>query len=194
MCLAYCRISPSNGEKLLEQPALIHRFLDPDGEVEIKPTGGFWKKLCGSGPAPEPPTPARLTLDPRSDDDEGDADKAWQAIHYLLTGDAEGGEFPEGFIVSGGSSVGNEEVGYGPARLIAAEDVNAVAEVLNKHSEETLRAAFDGPAMDRANVYPEIWERDGEDGFDYIWENFETMRSFIQETARREQALLIFLT
>ncbi len=46
-----------------------------------------------------------------------DLDKAWHGVHYLLTGQADGGELPHSLAVTGGEEFG-PEVGYGPARFL----------------------------------------------------------------------------
>jgi len=46
-----------------------------------------------------------------------DVDKAWHGIHYLLTGQAEGGPRPLSLAVLGGGDFGTED-GYGPAHVV----------------------------------------------------------------------------
>lgn len=125
------------------------------------------------------------------DGDEGDADKSWHAIHYLLTGTAEGGSFPLSFILNGGQQLGDEEVGYGPARIFTPTETAEIADALSGFTEESLKTRYDGKAMDRAKVYPQIWGRESEDNFDYAWENFVALREFIQ-TARTSGSYLLF--
>src|SRR5512135_1798793 len=64
-----------------------------------------------------------------SDDVHLDVDKAWNGIHFLLTGDAQHGTPPLGFIV-GGKPLGDIDVGYGPARGFDAAEVRAIADAL----------------------------------------------------------------
>ena len=49
---------------------------------------------------------------------ELDLDKAWHGIHFLLTGSAWEGEEPLCYLLAGGQEVGDEDVGYGPARVL----------------------------------------------------------------------------
>lgn len=42
-----------------------------------------------------------------------DVDKAWHLIHFLLTGQADGGEWPLGFILNGGARSGADAPGGG---------------------------------------------------------------------------------
>ncbi|MBD5458342.1 MAG: DUF1877 family protein, partial [Lachnospiraceae bacterium] len=56
-------------------------------------------------------------------------DKAWHAIHYVLTGEV--WEVPEDNILAqlilGGEPVNDEDMGYGPARLISKETVSGLS-------------------------------------------------------------------
>ncbi len=57
------------------------------------------------------------SLDEDDHEAEADLDKAWHGIHYLLTGTAWKGEPPLCYLVRGGQTIGDVEVGYGPARV-----------------------------------------------------------------------------
>lgn len=59
-----------------------------------------------------------------------DLDKAWHGVHYLLTGQAYGGQEPESLAVVGGEEFG-PEMGIGPARFLTVEQVARVASALS---------------------------------------------------------------
>lgn len=199
--LTYIRVSETNARLLLKTPSLIHRFLDEDADDDTEtppPTGGFWKRLFRR-PRPQSSTPAAPTsappaLEPRPADlaDEDDADKAWNAIHYLLTGSALTGPFPAGFILHGGETLGQEVVGYSLARLLSPAQVAQVDHLLGTYTRDSLHARYNGPAMDQAEVYPANWTQDEAANLDYIWHHFEHLRSFIHHTAQRNEHLLLF--
>lgn len=48
-------------------------------------------------------------------------DKTWHAIHFCLTRDPWGGEPPLVYAVLGGVPLGDDDLGYGPARFLTAE-------------------------------------------------------------------------
>src|SRR5258708_31641956 len=54
-------------------------------------------------------------------------DKAWHAIHYILTGSRLGGDAPLNFLAAEGTPVGDVDVGFGPARVLTSQEVKAVA-------------------------------------------------------------------
>src|SRR5713226_7783659 len=56
--------------------------------------------------------------------------KAWHAIHFVLTGSPLGGDEPLNFLVSEGTPVGEVDVGYGPARVLSSQQVQALATAL----------------------------------------------------------------
>jgi len=128
--------------------------------------------------------------DPRSDC--MDLDKTWHAIHYLLCGSAWEGDWPEAFLLTGGEPIGDVDVGYGPARGLTAEETSEVAAALESVPVKVLAARYDGAKLDAAEIYPEIWARDGEEGLDYITEYYETLRYFVAAAAKRKLGMLIY--
>ncbi len=130
----------------------------------------------------------------RQDGDEIDVDKAWQAIHFLLTGNAEALNHPLGFLMSGGTLVGNEDVGYGPARADKSQELSIIVEAIKVFDRETLYSRYKPRKMDQQEIYPQIWVRDGEEGFNYVYENFQKLITFLKDTQVQEQGFLVFLT
>lgn len=114
-------------------------------------------------------------------------------MHFILTGTAEGGSFPEGFILHGGTSVGDDREDR-CARLFQPEEVRRILAVLQAQSEEGVHQRYDGKKMDAARVYPQIWKRDGEEGMAYIWETLYEMREFVRETVEKKWALVVFFS
>lgn len=140
-------------------------------------------------------TPAQLNVaieDPKTIDslldaeDAIDVDKAWHAIHFLLTQYAWECEAPLADVVLGGTAIGGD-VGYGPARYITSAQVKEVAAKLP--SRESLGTAFDAKAMSSEEIYPEIWD-EGDEALDYVLEYYDMLRSFFLEAASRGNAIL----
>ena len=86
-----------------------------------------------------------------------DLDKAWQALHYLLTGSVRDGEGPLAFLLKGGAVVGDEDLGYGPARVFHPPEVEAIADALANVSQRTLLPRFDLKKFERLDIYPGRW-------------------------------------
>jgi Domain of unknown function (DUF1877) len=122
-----------------------------------------------------------------NDDRSADIDKAWHGIHYLLTGIANEGEFPLGFILTGGQVISGEEL---PSiRIFRPEEVRSIAQALLHSKWSSLRDRFDTKAMKEAQVYPDIWGND--DGeLDYLKENFEQLCRDVETIAANEKGLI----
>lgn len=86
-----------------------------------------------------------------------DMDKAWGCLHYLLTGTARDGEGPFAFLLKGGTPVGEEDLGYGPARVFRPLEVAAIADALATVSQFTLTPRFDLKKLEILQVYPGRW-------------------------------------
>ena len=128
--------------------------------------------------------------------DEIDLDKAWHGIHFLLTGSAGEGAEPLCYLVSGGETIGNVDVGYGPARALTSKQVATFNAALTQVAADELRQRFDPRAMTEAEIYPEIWERDPQedDALDYLLEFFEDLKSFVEKTKEQGKGMIIYLT
>jgi hypothetical protein len=85
----------------------------------------------------------------------------WHGVHFLLTGCTVGGEAPLAHAVFAPREVGGD-VGYGPARLLFADEVRSVDDALAATDPETLRARFDPDTLERADIYPTEWHEDDE--------------------------------
>jgi len=156
-------------------------------------SGLFARLFRSTKPSPQLPKPVVL-LDSREEDDEGDVDKAWHAIHYLLTGTAKETGDLLGFLHSGGIVIEGTDTGLGAPRAYTSDQVAAMHLELNAVGREVLSQRYNPKAMDKLKVYPQIWSRDGDEGLDYIWQHFERLRAFIAKAQSRRQGLLIWFT
>jgi len=121
-----------------------------------------------------------------------DIDKAWHGLHYLLTGTAYGGALPLADAILGGEEFG-EEMDYGPARLLAAPKVAAIAEALAALGPEQLKARYNPQDMDAKQIYPAIWEGDGDTGFDYLLDYFYTLQAYFAGVAGQGKAVITWI-
>ncbi len=160
------RLADSDLSRLLSNPALVHDYL----ELE-EPSGGFGAFV------------------------EIDVDKAWHGIHFLLTNSTWGGEPPWNFIVSEGSTIGDEDVGYGPVRGFTSTEVRDIANALESLAPEQLSERFDPKAMMKAEIYPEIWDRPPaeDDTRSYVIDYYDSLRDFVAGAAASGEALLVYL-
>jgi hypothetical protein len=122
-----------------------------------------------------------------------DVDKAWHAIHFALAGRAWPDEGASSLVIFGGEPFG-EDLGYGPARLISAADVQAAAAVLADKDPQAVARQLDLSRLDEEDVYPGSWSDDDAASRDYIAYHFDRLRSFYGEAASKNEAVVVWMS
>jgi hypothetical protein len=123
-------------------------------------------------------------------------DKAWENIYFLLTGysssDFENATPPLSLIFFNGAPIDeNLDMGYGPATYATTEEVKEIAKALPESNKELLRAKFESLKSNDAVLYP--FAPNSEDLFDWIFENYESMKEFYEIASKNEQAVISFI-
>jgi hypothetical protein len=118
--------------------------------------------------------------------------KAWHAIHFVLTGSRLGGEEPLNFLVSEGTSVGEVDVGFGPARVLTSEQVRNIDAALAPIEPHEVARRVDVKLFDAEAIYPGNWQRNGY-GVDYVVSNYREMRELIARTAQQGRGLVLYI-
>jgi Domain of unknown function (DUF1877) len=122
------------------------------------------------------------------DPDVLELDKSWHTLHYLLAGSAEASDSALGRAILGGKEIG-PDLGYGPARLLTAPEVQEVASALAQVSPEDLTQRFDLDKMIACEIY--ACRDEGE--LDLAHEYFERLKPFYAESAARGSAILLYV-
>jgi hypothetical protein len=122
-----------------------------------------------------------------------DIDKAWHAVHFLLNGDPWEGPRPLLDVVLGGTPVGEVEVGYGPARFLAPEEVEVVARALEALSAVELLEHFHANRLNDAHIYPHGWTGALEE-VEYVHKNYLAVSEFFRKVAAAKDAMLLYLS
>jgi hypothetical protein len=130
----------------------------------------------------------------------GDADgverlglnKAWHAIHFVLTGSRLGGEEPLNFLVDEGTPVGEVDVGFGPARVLRSDQVRRIAAALAPIDPEEVARRVDVKRFDQEAIYPGRWQHNGM-GVDEVVTNYRAMRDLIVRVADKGQGLVLYI-
>lgn len=128
--------------------------------------------------------------------DHVDVDKAWHALHFLLTGSAWEGTAPLDFIAVGGEAIGDEDVGYGPARALRSRDVVALDRALEKVPTSELVRRYDAAKMEELEIYPGGWSTlnpAAGDEFGYFSGAYDDVRALVRRAAQDGRGLLIWL-
>lgn len=116
-----------------------------------------------------------------------EVDKAWNGIHFLLTGRSRKGPDVLSMAVYGGAAL---DLMNGTHALLSPEETKAVASALLRVSEKELRARFDPKAMERGDVYPDgLWQ--DTNALDYLLSYYPNVVEFYTAVAGRGNAVLI---
>jgi hypothetical protein len=191
VCCGLIRLSDRNIEAMIQQPSLVHSLLRQHTESSHPSTGLLARLFARAISSTAPREPAPLP-DPREAGDECGVDKAWHAIHYLLTGTGEPTDNLLGLMYSSGTPIKGTDFGLGPPRVFTNTQVASIVSELATLDRAILHSRYKPKEMDDQDVYPHIWERDGDVGFDYIWQQFESFRALLSEAHRRKQGLFVY--
>lgn len=188
------RIVPADLERALRDPSFLEPFVRRELPREL-----LEKQLARDDLPPDvrlhferlaqPPPPG---VEPQP---AVDLHKTFHGIHYLLTGDAAGGEEPLSLAVmpSDERAVG-EDLGYGPAGYLLPDEVRAVADALSQLDRDDLRQRYDPELMTKLEIYPAVvWLRDNADSFDWLMQFYEPVPDYYAEASARGDAMLVWI-
>ena len=187
------RVNETDLRRLREAPEQVLTFIhgEPVPLETVREPGltGFIMRLLGVTTQRVSPTAAvDESLDQPINDDELDLDKAWDRLHYLLTGTADEGQEPACFLVAGGEEIGNED--DGPARVLRPDQVSQFATFLAELSDEELARRYDPTRMTAVGIYSKRWPP-GEEEFEILLEAFKDLREFVTETSAGGDSLIV---
>ena len=128
----------------------------------------------------------------RSESAHLDIDKSWHAIHFLLNDSQWEGTYPLVCVVMGGECIGEEDVGYGPARYLTSQQVKEVANAMDQITERQLLDKFDAELMNREEIYPQGW-CDSQEERDYIGQYYSSLGKFFRSAADAGDAMIVYL-
>jgi hypothetical protein len=120
--------------------------------------------------------------------------KMWQALHFMLTGTDWDTEGELGQCILGGEDVG-PDIGYGPARVLAPAQVEAISNALSKISVESFQARFAPEQMEAMDIYPSvIWVREKDAILVELTELFERLVEVYRMAAARRDGMILWMT
>jgi hypothetical protein len=123
--------------------------------------------------------------------DRLELDKAWHGLHYLLSGAVEPGESLLSQAVLGGTEIGDDFSGYGPARCFTAAEVGDLASLLGDPAVATEAATrYDAARMTELQIYPFGWD---ENDRDWLLDALRDLRSFYADAAGKGLAVVTCL-
>ncbi len=212
MLFEVIRLSDEVRQELLRDPRGICKILDLLPETAATRAAAPRRNLLQSflslfrgtknaPPPPPPPEPVEYSeliqnteIDPS---DRFDLDKTWHILHYLI-GRGDGYSdivFPRGVILSPeAESVGDIDVGYGPAQLYSPQQVKEIAMFLETLDPAEMKQRLVPARLDEDDIYPPMW-KDSDLDTELLWRDiyenyFLSLKTFLREAADRDLAIL----
>jgi hypothetical protein len=99
-------------------------------------------------------------------------------------------------LVKGGTCVGDEDVGYGPARVLRPLEAAALADALSPLSAQALLARFDVGTLEQLEIYPGGWaELDMRSEYElgYFFGPFEELKKLAARAKAERLGMLIWI-
>jgi len=115
-------------------------------------------------------------------------DKAWHGVHYLLAGAVEPTDALASQAVLGGTEIGADFAGYGPARCLDATQVRALAAALGDSNETAV--PFDAERMTELEIYPFGWNHGARE---WVLGALADLKRFYAAAAAERRAVLTCL-
>lgn len=194
MGIAYglVRVKPEIVEQMRGRPRAVAAYVFGDASLGEPPKPGFLARLFGKSPPREGEAP--ITLPERVDGDETDIDKAWQVIHYLLTGSSKPVSGPLGLILDESDTLADLDLGLGPPHIISPAAVKAFAAAVATLSDDQFFARFIPDEMPVSDLYlcDSLVGEDLEDAKDYLRAHFHELRDFAVKAADQGEAIVTF--
>ena len=194
----YRRLSKAEFERICRDPKQRKDFTAPN-------LPGFdldeLMKLAGDPQAMQAKGPeiAAAFQRGREDPTRANLDKEWHALHFLLTGDSSMDSKhrpndPLHNVVMGGRKT-KISTGYGPARLLAVDDVRAIAKALGEISVDDLRGRFSAEEFNAADIYPNPepggWSEEEIEG---VFHLYPLLVRFFQQAAKAGEIVVVYTT
>ena len=174
-------------EAVVKAPKRIHRLWS---RPQPPTSPSFLSRLFGGKPAAPAP---QDDWQPSEKPTAFDVDKAWQGIHFLLTGSDWEGDGLLSFILRGGREIA-EDLGYGPAHGFTSAEVRAIDAALQKVDSAALYERADPTEFTKHEIYPQIWAREPkEQCIGYVIEYFNSLKKFVGEVAQSGRGLIAYI-
>jgi hypothetical protein len=132
----------------------------------------------------------------KPDPKHSDIDKSWEAILFILTGqNHEQLNHPLGAALFSGQIVDPTlDMGYGPAHYLTPEQVSSINQQIAVISDDEVKARYDPAKMMELHIYPQIWDQQNDELFDYVLEYFQEMRTIYSVAATEGEAMVTFMS
>jgi hypothetical protein len=197
MILCLKRISDGDVERLRATSSGVRAFIDADvpepdyGPEYAAARAALLKQMAAAGMGR--PARTEIAFDSYPFNDIFDIDKMWHGVYFLLTGTEYGGEPPVNLLFQA-PPVGNEDIGYGPALAISADQTKALSDHLAGLQKAVVLARFDGARMKALKIYPDIWDEDPAQLKEELGNAFDALRAYCRRCADHGLGMLSYVS
>lgn len=123
-----------------------------------------------------------------------DFDKAWHALHFMLTGEADETDHPLSLLPKDPERIGTDN-GFGGPWIFAPERIAGFHAELGKVSDDQIIQRFDPAAKLAANVYlADMFADEGEEAIDYIMQSVPALRTLVNRCANSGSGIIGIIT
>jgi hypothetical protein len=182
--LCFKQISPTTLEFLKANPEYFDTFIEEAFQ-------DYSKYGIESEPLPEKLQSVIVHDDPVG---ETDVYKSWDALRFLLLPFSNGKDLPVAAAVTGLNNIkiDYEDTNYG-IYYFTPKFVTTLAKALEAISQKDFLANFDGPTMNKLDLYAFRWT-DNEDASlkTELWDYFKVMRDYYLAAAKRGYSMLVY--
>ena len=128
-----------------------------------------------------------------------DIDKSWEAVHFILCGEslfvpkvAKSSSSELTSVIFNSQLIDEEQdLGYGPAAYNTPNQVEIITKKLNALNLKDLESRFDGNALNKAEIYPEIWNES--ESKKYAFDNLKSVIKFFNEATKNNEAIISYI-
>ncbi|WP_231505680.1 YfbM family protein [Bacillus sp. EB01] len=126
---------------------------------------------------------------------ELDIDTSWHGIYFLLTGDTPKDQVPDniGKAILGGTEIGDDFSGNGPARYFEPNEVAQLYSELKQIPASQLAERYDIQTLNENNIYP-MGKRWSADDKEFLIENYDFLVNYYKTAAENNQAMLLVIS
>lgn len=119
-----------------------------------------------------------------------DFDKAWQALHFTLTGAEYYTDSPLGALLYDGEKIG-EDLGYGAAWIVPAAKISDFHTALSGLTDDDIRARFDPAGLVSNDIYAfEDCQNYPDEALQYTMQGVPALRAFAERCASTQSSVL----
>ena len=123
-----------------------------------------------------------------------DFDKAWNALHFMFTGNGAETDHPLSFFPNNAERIGTDN-GYGGPWIYTPAQVNAFNGALGALSDEELKARYHPSEMVKHDVYlADALVDDGPEGLEYVMQSVPALRALMEKSASEGSAVVGIIT